>query len=162
MFITPYDSFTRPADTTQYTALDLVANDVDAADVVPLTFSISGMFAKGLTTGRIVGGDLEKSSGTTTVASFSLHLFTRTKTLSGGDNAAMAVNNYDGYIGNLLIDLSSSALDVVGTPLFKHGFASTPFHFEAETEELFGYLQAIGAYAPASEETFRVGLHIEA
>ena len=33
------DSFTRPANTTQYTAADLVANNATAGSVVPLTFN---------------------------------------------------------------------------------------------------------------------------
>lgn len=38
MIFTPFYTFTRPADTTQYAAGDLIANSATAASVVPLSW----------------------------------------------------------------------------------------------------------------------------
>ena len=48
MIITPTDSFTRPANTTQYAANDLVANSTTAGSVVPLSFPTNQIRLQGI------------------------------------------------------------------------------------------------------------------
>lgn len=160
MFVDTHAQFTRPADVTAYTANDLVANSTVAGSVVPLTFSLAPM--RGASFGMVVGADLQKSTATVTAATFVLHLFDRLKTLTNGDNGALVVNNYDGYVASIPIDLSTGAISIAGGPLIKHNTAGAiESAFEASGGSLYGYLQVTGAYAPGSAEIFSAHLHIE-
>lgn len=157
MIITPSYSFSRPADTTAYTANDLVANDVDAGDVVPMSFSVTGVGAQG----AVRGIRLFKDSETATAASFTIHLFTAAPVVSNGDNGAFAVTTTANYLGTAAIDMSSGAL-ASATDLFKTSAAlSWFFKLPTLTSKLYGLIEAEGAYAPASGETFIVTLEIE-
>ena len=151
-------TFTRPANTTQYTAGDLVANDATAGNVVPLAFDVGQLIQ-----GKITGGTLRKSTNATTAATFRLHLFTVTKAVTNGDNGALAIADYSGYIGSLSFDMSSGAVGIAGGPLDKPATApGTPLSYmRANGGTLYGLLEATGTYTPASAETFTAILNME-
>lgn len=151
---------TRPADTTQYAAGDLVANSTTAESVVPITFPVGGQFASG---GKIVGGRMRKSTAAVTTASFRLHLFTVTKTVTNGDNGAI-VTAMDGYIGSLDFDFATLANDtnIAGAAIEKVNTAlAAPIGFRAPGGVLYGLIEAKGAYTPASAEIFSSWLTLE-
>lgn len=164
LFIRPADSFARPANTTQYTAADLVAHDVDAADVnsaPSLVFDMAPLRQNG---GKIVGGILEKSSNTVTVATFRLHIYDRIKTVTNGDNGALVISDNLGYICSLAFDMATAANNVAlsGTAIQRIATAlAQPGVFTARRRQLYGYLEATGAYAPASGEVFTATLFCE-
>ena len=88
------DSFTRPANTTAYSAGDLVADTVTAGSVVPLKFNIGeGGF-------QIVEWHCVKSGTGVTNADFDLHLYGSAPTLANGDNGAWSTDLSD-YIGTI-------------------------------------------------------------
>lgn len=155
MIITSSATVTRPADTTQYGANDLVANSTTAGSVVPMQFGVSKVIGG---RGKIFRVRLFKDAETTTAASFKLHLFSASPTVSNGDNGAYAVTSVANYIGAVAIDMSSSATATT-TDLWKDG--SCALGFEVRDGALYGLLEAIGAYAPASGEVFTVTLDIE-
>jgi len=161
MIISVSNSFTRPANTTAYTAGDLIANDVDAADVIPLKFTTSR-----LSSGRgiIRRARLFKDSETVTAASFNLHLFSQSPVVTNGDNGALAVATAQHFLGTIALDLSTGAF-VTATDVIKAAAASPEINFDlqsvsARERRLYGLLEALGAYAPASGETFEVTLEM--
>lgn len=169
MIITPYASFTRPADSTDYAQGDLVANATDEADVVPLRFGVSKM---GYGTGRIVGARLLKNDATATNADFVLHLFSAEPNPSVGDNAqlnnsgVLAVASVDSYLGAITIDMTTGAIADSAALIESVNIASTPLYFDLELETnagrvIYGLLEADAAYDPASGEVFKVWLFIE-
>lgn len=160
MIITPSYSFTRPADTTQYAAGDLVANSTTAASVVPMSWSLQRLSGTGL----IKGIRLYKSAASATAAIFNVHLFTADPgTPTNGDNGAFAVASAANYLGEVAIDMSTT-----GSPgtayLFKRSAdLNIGVDMANPTGVLYGLLEAgtAGTYTPASEEIFKIVLEIE-
>lgn len=142
-------SFTRPANTTAYTAGDLVANDVDAGDVVPLAFATGN---GGI---RIKAVHITKTDETDVTASdFSLHLFGSSPTVANGDNGALSYNFSDKFAD---IDFATmvAATDVAWA-------IATGLDLNWNTQGyIYGLLEADGAYGPASAEVFSVTLVFE-
>ncbi len=113
MIITPYYSFTRPADTSSYTSGDLVANSTTAASVVPLSWSIQGTGGSGI----IRAVRFFKSSTTATAASFRVHLFVAAPpTPANGDNGAYGISTVTDHLDTVAVDLSSGAFAGTGLP----------------------------------------------
>jgi len=159
--------FTRPANTTQYTAGDLVANSVTAGSVVPLLFDLSGV--KGGTSGKVVGGLMRKSTVTVTVATFALHLFANiSPVVTNGDNGALLITtpatDLPNYIGTVPFDFATigNDINIAGGALIK---AAVPalgiLGFFARQRRIFGLIEAVGAYTPASAETFDAAITVE-
>lgn len=160
MIITPSYSFTRPANTTQYTAADLVANHATAASVVPMSWGITTIGRSGI----IRAVQLYKSANTSTAASFRVHLFTANPgTPTNGDNGAFGVASAAMYLDAVAVDLSSGGLAGGTTGIMKRSAATAiGFCFPAVNNKLYGLVEALGTYTPASGETFTVTLEIEA
>lgn len=150
--------FTRPANTTAYAAGDLVANNTTAGNVVPLTFPRSKL--RGRTSGKITGASILKGAASVTNANFRLHLFNSTKVPTNGDNGALAVADLVGYIGSIDIDMEATPTLIVSATAYKHS-AAVALAFNA-TGNIYGFLEALEAYTPASGETFLVTIDIEA
>ena len=156
---TPQYSFTRPADTTQYAANDLVANSTTAGSVVPISFGINAIGRAGI----IRAARLYKSNKSVTAASFKLHLFSGDPgTPSNGDNGAYGVASAANYLDAIAIDLSSGGLVGGTTGAMKRSAAvAIGFAFPTLTSKLYGLLEVLGTYTPASAETFTATLEIE-
>ena len=144
------DSFTRPANTTQYTAGDLVANNATAGSVVPLTFA----------TGR--GGIRVKQVAITktdetdvTAADFSLHLFASSPTVANGDNGAISYD-FSSKFGDIDFATMVAATDVAWA--FSSGLDLNTY---TAAGTLYGLIEADGTYTPASAEVFSVTLIFE-
>jgi len=159
MIYTPSNSFTRPADTTQYGANDLVANSTTAASVTPLKWGINGSGR----TGRIRGVRLYKSDKTVTLASFKVYIFGADPGVpTNGDNGALAIASAANFLDVVTIDLATGAFAGGTTGVMKRtGSLDIPFNFPDLTGKLYGLIQATAAYTPASGETFTATLEIE-
>lgn len=158
MFIAPSYTITRPANTTQYGANELVANSETAGSVTPMRFNVSELQNR---KGSVKRVRLFKNDTTTTAASFTVHLFNASPTVTNGDNGAFAVATGATYIGTVAIDLSSGALAATDG-LWKAGALSPEIAFDATaTGAIYGLLEVEGAYVPASGEQFTVTLDIE-
>jgi hypothetical protein len=149
-------SFVRPADTTAYTANDLVANSSTAIDVNPLIFNTGrGGF-------RVVQVRIVKSDGTdVTNSSFKIHFFGSNPTPANGDNGAFSTNVATPFGVATLPQMTSCTDDAfavlnIGDSGFTQGIPGF-----ADSTYIYGLLQAVGAYTPVSEETFTVTLTIE-
>lgn len=143
------DSFTRPANTTQYTAADLVANNATAGSVVPLTFNTG---RGGI---RIKGVHITKSDETDlTSADFSLHLFGTSPTVANGDNGALSYD-YSEKFGDIDFSTMVAATDVAWA--FNSGLDLNYY----TTGNIYGLIEADGTYTPASAEVFSVTIVFE-
>jgi hypothetical protein len=156
---TPSANFTRPNDTTQYAANDLVADNTTAGSVTPLSWT-APRYATG--SGQIRRARLKKSGTTVTAASFRLHLYTTSPTCANGDNGAWSTSQA-GYLGSIDLDMSGAngrvftdAAEVVAG--VSHG---TEIGFDlASGSTIYGLLQAIGTYTPVAQEVFTCELEI--
>lgn len=160
-------TLTRPANTTQYAAGDLIANNVTAGLVVPITFPKNKL--NGKTRGKIVGASFKKSTVTVANLAVRLHVFAAASpgpVVTGGDNAALVVTNIPGYIGSMDVDMTTGATLIAGGPAYKRFTApASPLTYDlAGGKQLYGLLEQTNAtgYTPASAETFDVVLDVEA
>lgn len=156
-------TFTRPTDTTQYAANDLVANDVDAADVVPMLFTVSKL---GRGRGIVRRAVLFKDTETVTAAIFALHLFSREPDVNNGDNGAFQPTTSQFYLGSIPIDMSTGAV-ASGTDVSKAGVPTADINFDLTVfgqseRRLWGLLStgASGTYTPGNGERFTVNLEV--
>lgn len=154
-------NFTRPADTTAYTAGDLVANSTSSGSVVPLSFANAVRTAGDCV--RIERVRIEKSTTSLTNASFRFHLFEASPTVTIGDNTAfnssgaLSCNNVLNYVGSFSATLTNSGSDgAIGfaLPTTGSGVTASP----TSGTSLFGLLEATAAYTPGNAEVFYVVL----
>lgn len=155
-------TFARPADTTAYTTLDLIANSTTAASVVPLSFTLLGLGNDrpvSIRRARIV------LDGTVvTNSTFRLWLFKTLPTVAtAGDNSALAsdVSGAAGFIGTMTNGTAClgmvDGICGVMTPEFGSEINAFPV---AGTSTLYGLLQAVGAYTPTSAENITITLEL--
>ncbi|MBD3262654.1 MAG: hypothetical protein GF334_13455 [Candidatus Altiarchaeales archaeon] len=144
------DSFSRPANTTAYTAGDLVANNTTPGSVVPLTFNTG---RGGI---RIKGASITKTDETdVSNAEFSLHLFGSSPTVGNGDNGSLSYDFSDKFAD---IDFATM---VAATDVAWAISTGTDYNFYTAGGNLYGLIEADAAYGPASGETFSVTLIFE-
>lgn len=148
-------TMTRPADTTQYSTGDLVANSTTAGSVVPLEFDVGG--GSGMV--RKIRIRTNRTSGGTTNAVFRVFLFRTAPTVAGGDNAAFNPANAANFI---------DAMDVVLNEQFSDGAANSSngaageinYSLPSGSTKLFGLVRAGAGYTPASAEQISVALEV--
>lgn len=142
-------SFTRPADTTAYASGDLVANSTTAGSVVPVTLTVGRGASGSAATGIIRRLKLKKSTASTANASFRVHLYAASPTVTNGDNGAW-LSIESTYLGafDVTVDLAFSDAAVgVGAPVTGSDVAFT-------TQAVYALVEARGAYTPGSAEVF--------
>jgi hypothetical protein len=148
------DSFTRPANTTQYAAADLVANHTTAGSVVPLSFNV-GSGGAFLTRIRI-----EKSDSDIVAADFSISLFTSSPTPANGDNGAFSTDVSDKIAR---IDMGAMTAgsddDFVIINSGDAGLANA-LVLDESVGTIYALLEANDTYTPASAEVFTVYLTV--
>ncbi len=151
-------TFTRPNDTTQYAAGDLVANDTTAASVTALTWVIPGG-SKSIA--KIVSVIMSKSDGTdVTGATFRVHFFNVSPLVpANGDNGAfapvvtaMAASAYLGHSGTITHVLGGDSAGHANPALPLTGLTS---------DTVYGLIEATGTYTPLGQETFSVQFVVE-
>jgi len=149
-------SFNKVSGTTAYEANDLVANHATAGSVVPMSFAVRNQ-----ANGIIRAARLFKSSTTTTDATFTLHLFESLPTPGNGDNGAFALASAVGYLDGVALDLSSGAIVGTAGAYKRAGGLAICFQLPTITSRLYGLLQVMDTYTPASSELFTITLEIE-
>jgi hypothetical protein len=151
-------TFTRPNDTTQYAAGDLVANDTTAGNVTALTWTIP---AGSKNVAKIVSVVMTKSDGAdVTGATFRVHFFATTPLApANGDNGAFSpvvtacqANTYLGHSGTLTHQLGGDSLAQAAPSIPLVGLTS---------DTVYGLIEATGTYTPAAQETFSVQFVVE-
>lgn len=161
MTITTFDSFTRPANVTQYASGDLIANSATAGNVVPLQFNTAAL---GMGSGTARAALVFKDDEALTAAVFNVHLFSASPTVNNGDNGAFSPTTMANWLGFIPVDLSldgrASATDAAGRGVFTVAIIFDLKHINNSERRLYGLLEAGGTYTPASGETFKVTLEI--
>lgn len=151
-------NFTRPADTTAYGAGDLVANSTTAASVVALSWATAG--SRPFYIPRI---RLQKSAASVTNAQFRVHLFDSAPTVAtNGDNSAFAsvVSGVAKWLGSFDGTMAASHADGAVVHCLPTGNYRRR-DFIGDPGTLYGLIEALAAYTPASEEVFTATLVTE-
>lgn len=161
IIIAPRASFTRPANTTAYTAGDLMANSATAGSVVPLKFSLNGVGRSGM----VRRARLHKTTNTTANFDVTLHLFDAEPTVSNGDNGALAVaTNLDSWLGTLTLDATTAGNVEAGASANAtviSGAAAIGISKPVGGGVIYGLIEHTAGYAPGNAEVFTVWLEIE-
>lgn len=143
-------TFTRPADTNAYTSGDLVANNVTAGSVTPMTFTIPN--GQGFKLWRV---GIDRSATAVTNAQFKLHLYKDLPTVTNGDNGALS-SIKSGYLGFVAVDGSGKTFSDAASA---YSALTLPVLIYADFDQfVYGLLEATAAYTPASAEVFVVTL----
>jgi hypothetical protein len=153
-------SFIRPADTNAYTAGDLVANSTTAGSVTPLSFASVVRTAAGAAS--VVKCRMSKTGTGVTGASFRLHLFSASPTVTNGDNGAFLSTQAATYLG--AFDFSVSNMKVFSDGVACNGVTQTGYPVTVDLPSgstVYGLVEALAGYNPASGETFTFTLEVE-
>lgn len=145
-------SFTRPADTTQYAANDLIANSTTAGSVVPMAFSLAnspGQF-------RLTRIRIYKTGTSVTAANLRLHLYGASPISAAGDNAAWSTDSAAQWLGN--IDMASMLAFTDGAAGTASAVAGSELIIRTSSKTIYGLLMNLSTYTPASAEVFTVVL----
>ena len=145
-------AFARPSDTTQYAVGDLVADSTTAGSVTPIQWSLRGDGGAV----EVVRVRVQKSTTTASAATFRVHLYESPPTAANGDNGAWATD-VAGYLGYAEVIMAAFSDDAYGI-----GVPGTPIIAQAATGSrlIYGLIEARGAYAPGSAETFTATLEV--
>lgn len=154
-------TFTRPADTTAYTAGDLVANSTTAGSVALMSWVIpdGGFFLRRVKLTKSNGGAI-------TNAQFRLWLTTDSAiTFTNGDNGALSIASSTLSAADVLacvditVDCALTGAQDSGWATFDDGlhplFASS---WANGVGTIYGFLEARAAYTPGNAEVFTVYL----
>ena len=147
-------SFTRPANTTAYAALSAVSNSTSAPTV--LTFTGCGRKTGG--SGYVVGALLRTDQSACTSA-FKLHLFNVAPTAidDGSAYTSLWANNSK-YLGTLTLPAMSTE-GSGSTAATSLDFSDRlPFVCAAGDTNLYGLLETVGGFTPASGQNFYAAL----
>ena len=153
----PTAVYTRPADTTAYTAGDLVSNNTTAGSITVQSFAASRV-----TAGSGLIRRIRLTSNHTTGLSaiqFKVRLWTTAPTYTNGDNGAYAVaTGAAGYIGSFLATFEQFAdgATAIGAPTVG---AEVAFKLGSGTA-IFWDMEAITGFTPQSAKTFTIAAEI--
>lgn len=149
-------SFTRPADTTPYSAKDAVAEGTGLVQSVDLAVPFPGCG------GYIESVALVNSVVGTTNAAFAVVILDETYT-PANDNDASAIS--DAQMARAVAAVQIAATDWVEAGLNKvvvKGGLRLPFVCESTTKKLYVQVIATAAYTPAASEVFTVRIGVRA
>lgn len=163
LVLTPSDTVTRPANTTQYASGDLIANSATASAVTALSFAVGVRPDAGI---KIRRAHLHKDDDDVTAATFRLHLFTSDPTATdptNGDNGALQLTGVlASAIGSFDLDMTSSPdIHTDGNKVFAAPAVGSEINVQLSSNTIYGLLEARGTYTPASGEVFTVTLEVQ-
>lgn len=143
---------TRPANTTAYTA-----NDVIGATAAAMTFAIGAVSGSSI---KIQGVSLMREAAAVIASegAYTLHLYNVTPPSALADNAAFDLpsGDRDAYLGNIAITIP---IDLGATLWVEINNINKVVRLAGTS--LFGYLVTAGGYTPASAAVHRVAIHAE-
>jgi hypothetical protein len=164
-----YGGFTRPADTTNYGALDAMGQGAGDC-IISFPISPAGADLSGRVSGKVVSAHLTKSDTGVTNDTFRLHLWAGVPSVDPDENAAVATSWFKEadqklWIGQMDFETAEVGADAVLYQAQDFLPAADGLHFEinkkSEGPAIYGLLAAIGTYNPASAEVFNIMLNIE-
>lgn len=150
-------SFTRPANTTDYAAKDAVSDSESSPTVLTFTNAVRANGVSGyITKARLV------TDQSTCTAQFRLHLFNVAPTAIN-DNAAFTLlwANRASRIG--VVDLPNCTTEGTGSDAANAQNTTIRLAFDtaAASRNLYGLLEVMGAFTPASGQNFLIEVGVE-
>ena len=144
-------NITRPADTTAYTAGDVVG-----AATAALSFANIGPTAVGQILITSVQLEIDVTAVPSGMTSFRLHLYNVTPPSAYADNAVwdLASGDRASYLG--YVDLGSP-VDLGSTLYVRNDGVNA--QFTPLSTSIFGYLVTNGAFTPAASTVMKITLH---
>ena len=152
-------SFTRPGDTTQYTAGDLVANNTVSSSVTPLSFAAFASRTQHPAKSRRVR--IDKSTSVTASATFAVHFYEASPTQgTSGDNSAILPSARDKYLGSVsAISVANRFGDgAAGWGVLEAGAEICIAYDRTTSGTIYGLVEATAAYPPGNAEVFKVSV----
>lgn len=149
-------TFTRPSDTTQYTAGDAVSDNTTSATAA--NFTLLGMGSAGV----IKSVTLHKTDKDTTGADFDVYFFTtQPDGTTYEDNAAEAITDavFQTCVGFVSLTASSDGRSMALGDVYCKTNLDLPYLIDSGSS-LYFVVVARGTYTPASAEVFT--LHVGA
>lgn len=146
-------SKTRPADTSAYTANDIVGNATGSTAAWTFPAIAPGAGEIYITSAAL---EVDLAAVPSGMTSFVLYLYNITPPSALGDNAAFDLPSGDraSFIGS--VDLGTP-VDLGSTLYVRTDNLNIPV--SALGTSIFGYLVTVGAYTPASETVYKITLH---
>jgi len=154
-------SFTRPADTTQYAANDLVAGSTSvlAGNTIEIVNAVQHLGEAF----RLDVVRLRKTNISLTAASFRVHLFRAVPTWTVGDNGAggaigaLAVSSMVDHVGYVDITMDRASATASGGAYGKANPTVGSITISPIGGlSIFAAVQALSTYTPASAEVFSI------
>lgn len=148
-------SFTRPSDTTQYTAGDGVSDNTTSA--TSATFTLKSMGPIGGMGGIIHSVTLHKSDDDLTGADFDVYFFKAQPVNTGyEDNAAIAITDaeWQNCVGFVSFVGSTDGRSVQNGNVYCKTNLDLPYEVADTDLALYFVVVARGTYTPASAEVF--------
>lgn len=154
---------TRPADTTAYASGDLVANSTTANLVTPFRFQAASRQTGYKSIVRRAG--LLVSQNLLTNGTFRLHFFSAAPTVTNGDNGALDIaSNLVKYMGykEIILSQGGTGQGAIGwsSPVATNN-SGDPQFMGAQSQDIWGLLEARAAYVPASAQTMQALLELD-
>lgn len=155
--------FTRPADTTAYTAQDAVSNSTTAPTI--LTFvanhadDTAGTTLQNGASYQIKSATLTKSTNSTTNATFDLYVYTSGVTATN-DNSEMGVLYINKHVRIGKIAFTLSTAGTTNSTCAEQVITDVNHTFKAIKNTIYGQLVATGAYTPGNAEKFFIELEL--
>ena len=146
-------TFTRPDNTTAYTALDVVASTVNL-EFAAVMQKPGNMF-------KVTGATLEidQAAVTSGITTFLLHLYDAAPTVIA-DNAAFDLPAGDRakYLGNITL----AAPTDLGATIWSQNAIDFTGKLASGSTALYGILQTTGGWTPAAEVVFNLTMYTAA
>lgn len=146
----PSGSVTTPNSVTTYAAGDLVANSATAGSVTPMSFTASRIATGSFMLRRV---RLFKTSVVLTGASFWVHLWSASPTVTNGDDGVFLPSGLLTYIGAFAVTMDRAFSDGacgIGTPVVGSDMSIKL----ASGSTIYGLIEAKGAYTRTAAEVF--------
>lgn len=143
-------TFTRPSNTTPYTAGDIVG-----ATLAALTFpNISPHEGPVMITGATLR--IDRATVIASEAAYTLHLYSVSPPSAPADNAVFDVPSGDraSYLGSISL---GTPVDLGATAFVKTDGINAQFH--PSGRNLYGLLTTVGGYTPESATVYTIALH---
>lgn len=154
-------TMTRPANTTPYLTGALIGNDLSAVNVVPFQFPVGREQGTLVTAVR---ARLLKSSNNLSNAIFRLHMHQQYPQILAGDGQPWLTNSA-GYFGSFTFDFTSEnarvfndGAKILTTPDVGQNMIT---EVADQATVVYGVMQALASYTPASAETFLVEIEAQ-
>ena len=154
-------NFSRPSGALTYASGQLIANSATAASVVAMSFQVGRAIGR---SGRCGRARLSKATTVTANAIFRAHLYGVGPGAVNGDGGVWLTNQAASYIGSFTFDLSGTNGRVFSDGVRANAIPdigpSMVLQPAATSQNIFALLEARGAYAAGSAETFTLDLEV--